>query len=59
MSDIDVTINNLLLLVVTFIAGYLCALLRERIALRRERNAERSLQGQEEPAPAAGAEGSP
>jgi hypothetical protein len=43
----------LLFLILAFVAGYFVALLRERIALRRERNAERSRQRQEGTAPAA------
>lgn len=45
-SDIEVSIKSLLLLVLAFIAGYFVALLRERITLQRERNAEPPQQGQ-------------
>ena len=40
----DVTIKGLLLFLFAFVAGYLVALLREHITLRRERNSERSYQ---------------
>lgn len=48
MSDTEVTIKSMLLVVFTFIAGYLVALLRERIALRRQRAAERPYRSSEE-----------
>jgi hypothetical protein len=38
----DVTIDGLLLFLFAFVAGYLVALLRERNALQRERNAKQS-----------------
>jgi hypothetical protein len=41
----DVTMNDFWLMVSAFVAGYLAAFLRERIALRRERNAERMTLG--------------